>query len=44
VDFELIFVKEVAGAEFAVWVHEGDVTELIDISLFEMPVESFVCV
>lgn len=36
---ELVFVEEVLCAEFAIGVHEGYVTELVDVSLLKMPVK-----
>lgn len=34
---ELILIKEIAGAESAVRVHECDISELINIALLQMP-------
>ena len=39
---ELVLIEEIFGAEFAKGVHKSDVSELINISLLKMAVESFV--
>ena len=42
VNSKLVLVEEVTGAEFAVWMHEGHIAELIDISFLEVAAESLV--
>lgn len=44
VNSELVFVEEVFWTELAVRVQEGDIAELIDISLLKMTTQGFVCV
>ena len=44
VNSELVFIEEVFWTEFAVRMQEGDVAELIDVSLLEMTTQSFVSV
>lgn len=39
---ELVFVEKVTGAEAAVGVHEGDVAELVDVSLLLVATQGFV--
>lgn len=39
--FELVLVEVVLMAEAAIWMHEGYISELVDVSLLEMLVQSF---
>ena len=36
VDSELVLIKKVFVAEFTIWVHEGNISWLIEVSSFEM--------
>ena len=38
---KLILVEEISRAEFAVGVHESNISELVDVSLLQVPIQGF---